>query len=140
MNAEIRTKLEARAMKATIPFCDTCCKNCPTGRCAHCGSDDLMKYMPGVGIQHGLEWAFEHLVDDIESVDTEEVFERMIKSFYNKTSHIGPLEVDTLATLKEYSSWWHIAKKHYILELVSEGQLTKIGGKHYWTDNLRNRL
>ena len=140
MNAEIETKLKTKAMRATVPFCYRCQSYCPCGQCFRCGSDDLMTGIFGVGVGHGLEWAFEHLVGGIESVDTEAIFEHMMKGSYNKTSMVGPLEVDTLSILKENSAWWQTTKQDYLNDLILEDELTKIGDKYYWTSELEKRL
>ena len=140
MNAEIKTKLRMKAMQATVPFCYSCYTNCPKGRCPQCGNDDLMKCMPGYGIEYGVDWVFEHLVDDLESVETEELFENMMKGTYQEAAKVGPIEVDVVSILKEQTAWWRSAKSDYIDDLVAEEELTEIGGKYYWTSDLEDHL
>ncbi len=140
MNAEIKTKLEEKAMQATVPFCYTCYTSCPCGRCRRCGSDDLMRLMPGYGVEYGVDWTFEHLLDGMESVDTDELFEHMMEGAYEETAMVGPLEVDVISTLKEHTAWWREAQNEYIDDLVAEEELTEIGGQYYWTCDLEDRL
>ena len=140
MNAEIRTKLEEMAMEETTPFCYTCYTDCPCGRCDDCGSDDLMRHLPGVGVEYGTEWVFEHLVKSLKTVDTEEIFEDMMEGAYGETTMVGPCEVNVVDVLKEDSIWWHEAKWEYLDGLVADDELTEIEGEYYWTSDLEDHL
>jgi len=54
MNNEIFEQLKELAFKRSIPFCYSCYIEAPTGCCKVCGSDDLMRLVPGVGCEYGL--------------------------------------------------------------------------------------
>lgn len=49
MKTEIQKQLAVIALKRSIPFCYGDYIECPTGICRKCGSDDLMRLVPGVG-------------------------------------------------------------------------------------------
>ncbi len=53
MNEQLMEKLRKLAFKKTIPFCYSCYSEAPTGVCSACGSDDLMRLLPGVGCEYG---------------------------------------------------------------------------------------
>ena len=55
-NDEIQEQLSQLAMNHSRPFCYTCYRTAPTGRCVTCGSDDLMREVPGVGVEYGGQW------------------------------------------------------------------------------------
>ena len=139
MNAEIETKLTKKALERTIPFCYTCYRDCPDGRCISCWSDDLMRHLPCIGVEYGTEWVIEHMVQDLESVDTEEVFKDMVVEVYGKTDTVGPLEFDVVDTLKkEDPDWWSEAKWEYIDDLVQSAEIAEIGNKYYWASDLED--
>jgi hypothetical protein len=62
MKTEIETKLEELAFKRTIPFCYGCYTEAPSGRCKTCGSDDLMRLMPSVGVEYGTDWVIKQIL------------------------------------------------------------------------------
>ena len=140
MKAEIETKLEEMAMRETTPFCYLCYCDCPKGLCIRCGSDDLMRRLPGCGVEYGVDWVFEYLLSDLESVDIEEIFEGMLEDVYGETAKVGPLEVDMASTLKNDSVWWRTAKWEYLDSLLEDEMLTEIKGKYYWTSDLEDHL
>ena len=140
MNAQIETKLEEKAMRETIPFCYDCYKDCPKGLCRHCGSDDLMRHLPGVAVDWGVEWTFKYLVSDLESVDVDELFADMLTDAYGENAKIGPLEVDIASTLKEYPVFWLNGKYEHADSLVEDEILVEIGGKYYWTSEVEDYL
>ena len=56
MNSEIKEQLEKLAYKRSKPFCHSCYAEAPTGCCADCGSDDLMRLVPEFGCEYGIDW------------------------------------------------------------------------------------
>ena len=47
----------------------------PTGTCKTCGSDDLMRMIPGVGCEYGTDWIIEHILDaELEKVNLHAAF------------------------------------------------------------------
>lgn len=63
MKSEMMKKLEQVAFERTKPFCYGCYRQAPTGVCLSCGSDDLMRELPGVGVEYGLNWVIVHILD-----------------------------------------------------------------------------
>ena len=102
---ELYDMLEKIADKRTIPFCYLCYIDAPQGRCVRCGTDDLMRHLPGVGVEYGYEWAIEHLLDqeveDITPEQQEELFMDFITSCYNPETQVAFITVDTAWALKE---------------------------------------
>ena len=102
---ELYTQLEIVAHKRTIPFCYLCYVDAPSGMCVRCGTDDLMRHLPGVGVEYGYEWVIEHLLDqeveDITPEQQEELFMEFIDSCYNEETQVAFITVDTAWALKE---------------------------------------
>ena len=80
MNTEIQNKLTQLAFKRSKPFCYNDYIECPDGRCSKCGSDDLMRLVPGVGCEYGTDWVAKHILEtELEPVDMDTAFEDMIR-------------------------------------------------------------
>ena len=60
---EMMERLKAIGFDRSTPFCYGCYKIAPSGRCRTCLSDDLMRHVDGVGVEYGVEWVIEHLLD-----------------------------------------------------------------------------
>jgi hypothetical protein len=102
MQIEIKKQLEELAYKRSIPFCYSDYLECPTGRCAKCGSDDLMRLVPGVGCEWGIDWVVQHILEtELEPVDLEEMFEESVRQIYPETTKVGWMEFDTVTLMKE---------------------------------------
>ena len=124
MNIEIQSRLETLAFKKTIPFCYGCYSEAPTGRCAKCFSDDLMRLLPGVGCEYGTEWVIEDLLGAVEKVDLSERFEDSIRSCYPEETSIGWLKVDTASAIKDLDPIsWDLAKSEWADSEEQEGTL-----------------
>lgn len=121
MKDEIVQRLDRIAFTVTKPFCYSCYTEAPTGRCSACGSDDLMRLLPGVGCEYGTDWVIRELVREIESVDTDARFEDMISECYSGTTKIGWLEYDTASAIKELDPIsWDLAKSEWLDQEESE--------------------
>jgi hypothetical protein len=56
-------------------------------RCPHCGSDDLMRELPDVGVEWGYEWIMEYLVrEEGEAIDLEEITPTCSMRFMNRSN------------------------------------------------------
>jgi hypothetical protein len=76
---DINARLEKLAFKKTVPFCYSCYRKAPTGRCERCGSDDLMRELSGDGVEWGVDWVIRSLLrDNLSAVNTEEAFEESV--------------------------------------------------------------
>lgn len=112
----------------------------PTGICLHCGSDDLARWLDGVGVDWSSRFAIEHfLQESLTPVDADETFEEMVRSSYPKMANVGWMRFDTVDLLKseESISWW-IARDEYISELESNEEIVSFDGGHtyYWVCDL----
>ena len=60
--------------------------------CPRCGSDDLMREVPGVGVEFGYDWIVDHIVTtDGERVDVEELYRNLLDETYQPI-RFGDLE------------------------------------------------
>ena len=121
MKDQLIQRLDKIALHSTSPFCYGCYKEAPTGRCVHCGSDDLMRLMQGVGCEWGTTWVIKELVQEIDSIDIDQRFEDSIEGCYPETTKIGWLEYNTVSALKELDPVsWRIAKSEWLDNEESE--------------------
>ena len=138
----IKNKLQKIAYQKTIPFCYSCYKEAPTGKCSTCLSDDLMRLLPDFGCEYGTEWVVEELLkSEVETVDTEEVFEQMIEDCYDETTQVGFMKLSTVEVMKAQDPiCWDIAKSEYIDGLAEDDQVITFdnGSNYYWTHDIEN--
>lgn len=64
MKSEILKKLESLALERTILFCMSCYIKAPIGVCPCCHSDDLGRWMDGVGLDWSLNFAIEYILQE----------------------------------------------------------------------------
>ena len=104
------------------PFCYGCYEAAPSGRCERCGSDDLMRFVPGVGVEYGLDWVAAHLVSEqLTSVDIDKAFEESVSESYPETVKIGWIDYDVASAIKSLDPIsWDLAKSERIDAEVSE--------------------
>ena len=135
---EIKSKLKELAFERTIPFCYGCYIDCPEGRCKECGTDDLMRHLPGVGVEFGTDWVIESIVsEEIEAIDTEKIFEQMIDECYGGEIQIGFIKSNKSSAIKILDPIaWDIAKDEYIHDLVHDELVIEIGMSYYWLRDL----
>ena len=101
MRQEIQERLEKIAFNHSKPYCYGCgvkaIKTKEGTRCPKCFSDDLMRYVRGVGCEWGTDWVIEHLLSDnltsIKEEDFEERLMEMLEGWYDKVI-IGGVEWD----------------------------------------------
>lgn len=142
MKTEILKRLEEIAEDRTIPFCMSCHIKAPKGICPSCHSDDLARWMDGVGLDWNLEFAIEYILqEELTAIDTEEVFEDMIRSCYSEETVVGWMKFDTCDLMKSQDPIsWRIARDEYIEELESEDEIMSFdnGSTYYWLRDLQN--
>lgn len=135
MESEIYKQLEALAFKRTIPFCYGCYIEAPSGCCHNCGSDDLMRLMPGIGCEYGVDWVIrEILSEELEPVDIEEAFEQSIRDCYPKETKVGWMTFDTVTLMKENDPvGWRCALVDYESQEEADGNIVSFdGGATYY--------
>lgn len=135
MNLEIKEKLEELAYKKTIPFCYSCYKEAPTGCCETCLSDDLMRLLPDVGCEYGIEWVIQNIIDtELNPIDLEEAFEDSLFGCYPETVQVGWLTLNTVQVIKDQDPIsWEIAKSEWATQEEEEGNFISfdIGSNYY---------
>ena len=132
---EIKDKLIALAEDRSIPFCYSCYKNAPTGKCSSCGSDDLMRLLPNVGCEYGTKWIVQHILEtEFKTVDLEEVFEQSIQGIYPETTQVGWMTFDTIELMKSNDpiSWQIAISEWASQEEEEENLITFDNGSNYY--------
>ena len=140
MNTEIKEKLNKLALLRSKPFCYSCYQSTPSGVCPKCHSDDLMRELPGVGVEYGLGWVVEHIVEsELTEIDREQAFEDSLEGLYPETTQIGFIEYDTITAMKELDPVaFELAESEYIDSLLDDDQIVEIGSKYYWTSDVES--
>lgn len=102
MNTEIQEQLHQLALKRSHPFCYSCYHKAPTGTCKTCGSDDLMNFYAGNGVEYGTDWIIKSILEtELIPVDLDEEFESMIREVYPEQTSVGFMNLDTVTVMKE---------------------------------------
>lgn len=144
MNTEILEQLEQIAFNKTIPFCYGCYTECPTGKCPLCGSDDLMRLLPGNGCEYGTNWVMKALLEEnLTPANLEESFEQSISDCYSETTKVGWMELDTVSILKEMDPIsWRCALSDYEGQEADEGNIITFdnGSTYYWRYDIENLI
>lgn len=124
------------AFRKTTPFCYGCYLKAPTGKCQLCGSDDLMRELPGVGVEYGVDWVIRELIrEHLTPANTCDSFEASVTECYPETVKIGWIEYETVAAIKELDPVsWKMAHSEYVDSEVDSGNLVTFdsGDTHYW--------
>lgn len=140
MNSDFQEKLEKLARSRTIPFCYHCYSRAPSGRCEKCLSDDLMVELPESGVEYGLEWVIEEVLEgELDAVNTDEAFEESIRECYAETVSVLWMNLDAVSVAKEMDPIsWNIAKSEWIDQEIEAGNLIAIGGgeKYFWSHDV----
>src|SRR5665213_1669927 len=140
MDQEINARLEQLARKRAIPFCYSCYRECPSGLCNHCGSDDLMLSLREVGCEYGTSWIIEHILEtECTPANLEEAFEEMVRECYSETTKVAWAEFDTVQLLKDKDPIaWRCALGDYESQEESEGTILSFdgGSTYYWLNDV----
>lgn len=137
MNNEIFEQLNKLAIKRSIPFCYSCYKEAATGCCEVCGSDDLMRLVPGVGCEYGTDWVIKHILEtELTAFDLEEEFEESIRQCYPEETQVGWMTFDTVKLMKENDPvGWRCALADYESQEIYEETILNIDGSNYYSTN-----
>lgn len=142
VKTEIQTQLKSVAFKRSKPFCYSCYKEAPSGRCLTCGSDDLMRLVPGVGCEWGVDWVILHIVEsELTAVNTEEAFEESVRSCYSEEIQVGWMKLDTVSVMKEMDPVsWSIARSEWESQEADEGNLISFdnGSTYYQREDVES--
>lgn len=118
----IRKKLARVAKNLSSPFCYHCYQDAPDGRCSKCGSDDLMRELPGVAVEWGYMWIIEHIIkfelDALTEKRKKEMFDECIESVYGETVNVAGMEIGTIEIYKNMRSYdYDINMTNYFTEM-----------------------
>lgn len=141
MKNEIQKQLHELALKRSIPFCYNDYIECRDGVCPKCGSDDLMRLVPGVGCEYGTEWIIKHILEtEIEPIDMDAAFEEHVRQCYPETIDIGWLKgYDLVSAMKELDPVaFRCAQSEWESMEADEGNIVSFdkGGTYYWANEL----
>jgi hypothetical protein len=139
---ELYEKLKKLAWEKSDPFCYQCYQVCPTGRCPRCHSDDLMRHVEGVGVEYGIEWVVDHIIEaELEPYKGEEGFEQMIDECYGETVKVGWMDLFTTHVMKEMDPIsYNMGMSEYIDNLRDDGVLVSFdnGSTFYSVEDVEN--
>jgi hypothetical protein len=97
----IKKALEERAHEESRPFCYGDYITVPIDEdgqafCPKCASDDLMREVPGVGVEYDYDWVIEHIVEtEGENVDIKEMYADLLDEIYEPIK-FGELEYEDI--------------------------------------------
>ena len=133
----LHTQLVAIALSMSVPFCYGCYLDAPGGRCQMCLSDDLMRKLPGIGVEYGTDWIVRAMLSmHLAEADTCDYFEQSIADCYSETVTIGWITYDTVRAIKDLDPVsWNIAHDEWIDSQVDDGNLVTFdnGTSYYWS-------
>ena len=136
---ELYEQLEKIADRRTIPFCYLCYRDAPSGRCVCCGTDDLMRHLPSVGVEYCYDWVIEHLlreeVPEITDEEQEEQYMEFLDSAYGDEVQIGFLTVNTGQAVKDLDP---VAFRMAVSEYFSDEYYIEIDGRLHAIDDIIN--
>ncbi|TXG77874.1 hypothetical protein E6Q11_02060 [Candidatus Dojkabacteria bacterium] len=142
MKSEMMKKLEQVAFERTKPFCYGCYRQAPTGVCLSCGSDDLMRELPGAGVEYGLNWVIEHILrEELTPVDLEAEFESSMEGCYADETQIGFIKVNTLWAIQQLDpTAWDMAKQEWVDSEEQEERIMTFdnGSTYYKVEDLES--
>lgn len=132
MSPKLEAAFEELAYERTEPFCYACYKVVKEKYCPGCGSDDFMRHLEGVGVEWGIDWVIEHLIEeDGEQIDEEEEFAQMIDECYPIIEVFGS-EYDPSHVWKELDPIaFEMGASEYMDSLVQDGMLIEVNGNYY---------
>ena len=144
MNTEIKEQLQELAFKRSLPFCYNDYVECPEGRCPKCGSDDLMRMLPGVGCEYGTEWIVKSILEsELTAIDLDEEFEEYIRQCYPETTKVGWMEFDTASLMKDQDPIsWQCAQSEWESQEADEGNIISFdnGSTYYRTSDIEDLI
>jgi hypothetical protein len=141
---EIKSQLNRLAFKKSNAFCYGCYRTAPTGICEICRSDDLMREVPGVGVEYGTDWIVTHLLEDaLTPVNVHEAFEQYIQDAFPEPVKVGWREFDVAYAIKELDPVsWRCALVDWESNEEGEGNIFSIdgGSTYYWTHEVETYI
>jgi len=137
---DVRDKLEEAVVELTDSFCYACYRIVKGTCCPHCGCDDLMRHLTGVGVEYGTNWVVQHwLTTMCTPVDEDDYFEDMLDDCYKPYEPFGGLCFTAGQVLKAVDPvGFDVLKNEYMDTLVADGVLIEHEGKYYKVEELES--
>ena len=130
-------KLEEMAWDASRPFCymdyvTVQPDECGHAACPKCGSDDLMREVEGAGVEYGIDWVMEHIVEtEGERVDIAELYRDLLDECYAPVK-FGNLEYSPSQVLEAVDPVaFRIGVSEYADSEIEDGRLIELNGNYY---------
>lgn len=133
--SDIHEQLKQLALKRSIPFCYGCYREAPSGQCATCASDDLMRLLPGEGCEYGTDWIVKSILEtELTAVDLDEEFEEHVRQCYPEMTQAGWMTFDTVTLMKSQDPiGWSCAQSEWESQEADEGNIISFdGGSTYY--------
>jgi hypothetical protein len=88
-----------------------------------CGSDDLMRLLPGNGCEYGLGWVIDEILkEELSPVNTADAFEDSMRSCYEEKVQVGWMTLDAVSVMKEMDpTSWSLAQSEWESEELDAG-------------------
>jgi len=138
------TKVNKIATFQTTPFYYSCYQEAPTGICDSCFSDDLMRLKSGSGVEYGLSWVVDELIEEhLTPINLDELFKQMIDDCYGEEIQVGFLKLSTSIVMKDQDPIsWNIAQSEYIDGLEQDEELISFDNRanYYWKYDVMNYI
>jgi len=139
---ELQKQLDKLAYQKSTPFCYACYKSAPTGRCATCGSDDLMREDEN-GVEYGIAHVVKGFLDNIAVIEVSMLHADMIKDVYGETSQVGFMHLSTVEVMKDQDPvMWSISETEYIQGLEEDDYAVTFdnGGNYYHVSDIEEYI
>ena len=132
MSPKLEAAFEELAYERTDRFCYACYKVVEADYCPGCHTDDFMRHLDGIGVEYGISWVIEHLIEDEgEQVDEEEEFAQMLDDCHEPIEVFGS-EYDPSHIWKELDPIaFEMAASEYMDSQVQDGLLIELNGNYY---------
>ena len=146
MSQEIMSKLDQLVFQKTKPFCYGCYQEVKGTHCPMCGSDDLMRLLPGYGCEYGTHTFYKAVLSEIDAEECEyetdeDAFMESLNEIYGDTVKVGFLNVTTAWAIKTLDPLaFELAMDEELNSLIDDSQLVEIEGSHYWAEKLEKLL
>jgi hypothetical protein len=144
LHPDLQTRLKELAYRKSKPFCYSCYRTAPAGRCEICQSDDLMRELAGDGVDWGTDWIIEHLIrENLTPINVDEEFEESVRQCYPETVTIGWLTLDTVSTIRDADPVsWRCALADWLSNEEGDGLIVTLdnGATYYRTSDIEDYL
>jgi hypothetical protein len=134
---QIKQLLKEQAHEESRPFCygdyiTVAVDEAGNAFCPKCGSDDLVREVPGVGVEYGYDWVIEHIVEtEGEKVDIKEMYADLLDEIYEPIK-FGELEYSPSQVLESVDPLaFHMGADEYADSLVEDGDLIELDSNYY---------